>query len=507
MICISNKIWFRRTATRITLLVGCIALGFFLATERLVAWKATLNPASLPQSRMREARWAERHREALKNAKEHSSAPLLLIGDSTLSDYDSDRQSSSNSLSQQTWIQFYASRNALNLCFEGDTTSNLLWRLRHGEVDGVNPKVTVLLIGTHNSVKEDQTSAQIQDGIDAVVWEIAKSLPKTHIVLLGILPSGVSGSKLERDQAINRHLASRYGEDSRVTYLDISSLFYRNGLLREELFSRGNASSPLFPTPEAHRFMAEAMEPTLSKAMGEEPKLPYQAMTDVNTALIPVDRIELDSYDWYERHHAVLAAQKKMHPRIVLVGDSITHFWGGEPKGAFSNGPSAWQKIFGKAAVLNLGFGWDRTQNVLWRLRQGEFEGLDPDWIVLEIGTNNLTSTIMARANTPEETLQGIEAVYRELKSRAPRSHIILMAIFPRGEKANDPLRFPIQETNRLLAQRFGRDSAVTYLDIGERFLSADGRLPVARMPDGTHPSDAGYQIWADALIKAGIHP
>ena len=154
-----------------------------------------------------------------------------------------------------------------------------------------------------------------------------------------------------------------------------------------------------------------------------------------------------------------------------------------------------------------MGFGWDRTQNVLWRLRQGEFEGLHPRWVVLAIGTNNLTGTSQARSNTPEEIVEGIAAIYAEIHKRSPESHIILMAIFPRGSQPNDPLRRPIQDTNRLLARRFANDPSVTYLNIAKSFLAPDGSLPVAMMPDGTHPSDAGYQIWADELIKAGVRP
>ena len=100
--------------------------------------------------------------------------------------------------------------------------------------------------------------------------------------------------------------------------------------------------------------------------------------------------------------------------------------------------------------VLNMGFGWDRTQNVLWRLRQGEFDDLHPEWIVLMIGTNNLTGTDHARANTPEEIVDGIDAIYQEVHRRSPESRIILMAVLPRGQKPSDPLRAPIQATNRL---------------------------------------------------------
>ena len=120
---------------------------------------------------------------------------------------------------------------------------------------------------------------------------------------------------------------------------------------------------------------------------------------------------------------------------------------------------------------------------------------------------NNLTGTTQARASTPEEIVQGIEAICVEIHRRSPESHIILMAIFPRGSHPTDALRKPIQDTNHLLARRFNNDASVTYLDIGASFLAPDGSLPVTMMPDGTHPSDAGYQIWADALIKAGVKP
>ncbi|MFZ0734651.1 MAG: hypothetical protein WAM79_20210 [Candidatus Sulfotelmatobacter sp.] len=90
---------------------------------------------------------------------------------------------------------------------------------------------------------------------------------------------------------------------------------------------------------------------------------------------------------------------------------------------------------------------------------------------------------------------------------RSAQTHIILMAIFPRAASPNDPLRAPIERTNALLAQRFGNDPAVTYLDIGKQLLSPDGSLSPEIMPDGTHPRDRGYQIWADALKKAGVKP
>jgi lysophospholipase L1-like esterase len=467
------------------------------------------NPAVVPTDRLNEPWWAERHKAVLGAVQSHPDTELLLIGDSITNNYD--KANPPDEDFQPTWRQFYEPRKALNLGFSGDTTANVLWRLDHGEVNGLQPKAVVLLIGTNNTGQHfNQSAEETEVGIDAVVADLEQHLPETNILLLGILPSEVSEGKTERDRSINRYLATCYGENPRVAYLDIGSIFYKNGSLNTALFYDPRLSQPgkpLHPDTNGQRMMAEAIEPTLSNLMGDAPQAPLTAMTDINTAMIPVPRLELDLYDWYARHHAELELKKNLKPQVVLIGDSITHFWGGPPKSSEVNGPRAWQRAFGSMPVLNLGFGWDRTQNVLWRIRQGEFDDIHPGWVVLAIGTNNLTGTAHARASTPEEIVGGIDAIYQEIHQRSPESRIVVMAILPRGKQPTDPLRKPIQQTNRLLAARFASNPSVTYLDIGAGFLAPDGSLPASMMPDGTHPSDSGYEIWADALIKAGIKP
>jgi lysophospholipase L1-like esterase len=213
----------------------------------------------------------------------------------------------------------------------------------------------------------------------------------------------------------------------------------------------------------------------------------------------------MDSYDWYERHKEVLAAKARMTPQIVLIGDSITHFWAGIPKAHRISGPESWEQAFGGMAVLNLGFGWDRTQNVLWRLEQGEFDGLHPKTVVLNIGTNNLTGTVNARANTPSEVTQGILAIVDAIAARSPESRIIVMGVFPRGFAPSTPMRTTIAQVNQLVAQALEGRDRITFLDIGKQFLEADGTLPKALMNDGTHPTEEGYQVWAKALLEAGL--
>ena len=243
--------------------------------------------------------------------------------------------------------------------------------------------------------------------------------------------------------------------------------------------------------PALTRWLADSSQQYSSKA--------------ANTATIPVPRLEMDSYDWYQRHLDVLVAQKQFEPRVVLIGDSITHFWGGLPRAQISNGARAWENAFGGVSVLNLGFGWDRTQNVLWRLSHGEFEGLHPRTVVINIGTNNLTGTENARTNTPEEIVQGILAIHKKIRVTSPASRIIVMGIFPRNSDPASPAREAIVSVNRLLSEALANEPNTIFLDIGDRFLAPDGTLLPNVMSDGTHPTEEGYTIWAKALIEAGV--
>ncbi len=466
------------------------------------------NPAIVPTERLNEPWWAARHEAVLQAVREHADAQLVLIGDSITNNYDKANPPDENF--QPTWREFYEPRKALNLGFSGDRTEHVLWRIKHGELNGLHPKAVVLLIGTNNTGHR-HTAEQTVAGIDGVIAAIEARLPETHILLLGVLPSGISAAKTAADREINARLAQNYGVHPRVTYLDISSIFYKDGQLDSSIFYDSRLKrpgAPLHPDTVGQRRMAEAIEPALARLMGEAPRVKLTAMTDINTALIPVPWLEQDSYEWYARHNAVVAVQAKLAPRVVMIGDSITHYWGGVPAAANNvTGPESWQRLFGSTPVLNMGFGWDRTQNVLWRLRQGEFAGLHPGWVVLMIGTNNLSGTSHARANTPAEIVEGIAAIIDELKVRSPQSRILLMQILPRGHRPGDAARAPIAETNRLIREHFTGQAGVTLVDAGRRFLQPDGTLPKELMYDGTHPTEAGYALWAEELIQAGLRP
>ena len=225
-----------------------------------------------------------------------------------------------------------------------------------------------------------------------------------------------------------------------------------------------------------------------------------QINTGENTACIPRDKLENDFYDWNQRHEAVLAARQQVSPELVFIGDSITHLWAGEPREPKGNhGEESWKALLAGRPALNLGFGWDRTQNVLWRLEHGELLGLHPQHIVIHIGTNNLAGTDHARENTPAEIAEGIQAVVEHAKAQCPGAKIILLAVFPRGETPDQPARQKVAAINALLPT-VAKNSGVTLLDIGAKFLEPDGKISREVMGDFLHPAAKGYAIWAEAL-------
>ncbi len=221
----------------------------------------------------------------------------------------------------------------------------------------------------------------------------------------------------------------------------------------------------------------------------------------VNPATVPMGKLENDGYGWEDRHEAVMKVKDALKPEIVLIGDSITHFWGGEPAGGRmgNRGRESWAGLFGERRVMNIGFGWDRTQNVLKRIELGELDGIDPKFIVIHIGTNNLAATPHYRGGTPAEIAEGVAAVVERAQAKCPRAQVILMAIFPRGKGATNPQREKIAEINKLLAS-LGQKPRIAFLDITAKWLAPDGSVSTELMPDSLHPNEKGYQVWAEAL-------
>ena len=192
---------------------------------------------------------------------------------------------------------------------------------------------------------------------------------------------------------------------------------------------------------------------------------------------------------WMPRHKETLAALKSQEQiDLIMIGDSITHGWEG-------GGRKVWDRYYTPRHALNLGFGGDRTEHVIWRLQHGAVDGISPKLAVLMIGTNNAGH----RQDKPDDTAAGVKAIINELRDRLPQTEILLLAIFPRGRDADDPLRKLNDATNKILAGYADKEH-VFYLDINAEFLEDNGGLPKPIMPDLLHPNEKGYEIWAKAM-------
>ncbi len=153
---------------------------------------------------------------------------------------------------------------------------------------------------------------------------------------------------------------------------------------------------------------------------------------------------------------------------------------------------TVWKRFYGPRNAANFGIGGDRTQHVLWRIQNGELEGIEPKVVVLMIGTNNASS------GTADEIAQGVTAIVKELRHRLPKAKILLLGVFPRGQKPNE-LREKLGAVNAKIAH-LDDGSHVKYLDIGKAFLNEDGTISREIMPDYLHLTRKGYRIWADAM-------
>jgi lysophospholipase L1-like esterase len=190
---------------------------------------------------------------------------------------------------------------------------------------------------------------------------------------------------------------------------------------------------------------------------------------------------------WFKRHERFVERARQGHVDVLFLGDSITQGWEGSGKGV-------WKERYEPLHAANFGIGGDRTQHVLWRLREGkELEGIHPKAVVLMIGTNNTGS------NSAEEIADGVKAIVEELRSQRPETKVLLLAVFPRSPKPTDKMRDKIKDINQRIA-KLDDGQNVRYLDIGEKFLEKDGILTREIMPDFLHLSPRGYQIWAEAI-------
>ena len=215
----------------------------------------------------------------------------------------------------------------------------------------------------------------------------------------------------------------------------------------------------------------------------------YQDMKgfyEVNSAIIPHSRG--DETWWRDRDREKNNRLKEGNIDLAFIGDSITQGWEG-------NGKQVWESYYGARKAVNLGFGGDRTEHVIWRLTKGAWNQIKPKVAVLMIGTNNTGH----KMQDPSQTAAGIERILNILKERSPKTKVLLLGVFPRGRAPHDRGRVINQGINQII-RRLADNDRVHYMDLGDHFLQSDGDLPASIMPDALHLNEEGYRIWAEAM-------
>jgi lysophospholipase L1-like esterase len=195
-------------------------------------------------------------------------------------------------------------------------------------------------------------------------------------------------------------------------------------------------------------------------------------------------------------HSQLLEKAKKGGIDIYFEGDSITRRWGATD---YPQLLSNWKENFFGWNAGNFGWGADTTQNILWRLNNGELDGVNPKVMVLLAGTNNVGNRASPNGDDARaaDVTKGLKAILDIMRAKAPRATIILMGIFPRNDNvAVMPL---INKINENLA-KFADGKTVRYLNINDKLADKNDVLFDGMMGDRLHPTLKGYQVWADAL-------
>jgi len=209
---------------------------------------------------------------------------------------------------------------------------------------------------------------------------------------------------------------------------------------------------------------------------------------ELSTTIPHTQSRDIAVYKWEDRHQALLDLNKVDPPKICLFGNSIVNFWGGEPASSIARGQDSWEQLIESQGVRNFGFGWDRIENVLWRVYHDELDGFEAEQIVLMIGTNNL------HLNSENEIIEGLGELIEAIRIRQAESSILLMGILPRRGKEE------MIRTINLKISQLADLKTIKYRDIGSPLLLENGALNESLFTDGLHPNAEGYMLLAEEL-------
>lgn len=438
----------------------------------------------------------KRHAEKMAEVAK-GGAKVVFIGDSITHFWESKgKEQKKKYFSEGDW-------KMLDLGTSGDRTEHVLWRLDHGELDGYEAKCVLLMIGTNNSGHfrnfADETPMDTILGIRDILKKIRAKQPKAKVVLTAIFPRG--GSENDpyrlRNDAVNREIR-RYCDGKDVFWCDFSDRFLdKNGDTKWVMPDR------LHPGAQGYEIWYEEVKPYIEYALSDGKKpLPKNRFSKVKTSfekateslpatVVPATRLGAKHRrgDWWadrmlQKRNQIVASKGEID--LVFFGDSITHNWEGAGKAKLA-------ELSKTYSILDIGYGGDQTQHLVWRGLNGELDGYKAKCIMLMIGTNN------ARSYKPEDVAKGIRRILDVIAEKQPQAKVLLLPIFMRGEGPGNKLRCNNEAVNAII-KGYADGDKVIWVDFNAKWLDKNGDTKWI-MPDRLHPNAAGYTIWTDAVL------
>lgn len=384
---------------------------------------------------------------------------LIFVGDSITHGWEG--------AGKDVWQQYYGNRLALNFGISGDRTGHVIWRLENAPMDKILPKMAVVMIGTNNRTAPKETA----DGIKKIVAMLQERYPEIKVLLLEVFPRGEKSDDPSRIRinAINDELRTICADMKNVEIKSLADIFLeKDGTLPKSIMP-----DFLHPNAEGYKRWANAIEPEIEKVLGPIPADPPEA------------RGVAREMARFNLKNEIL---KKGNVDVLMIGDSITHGWEG-------NGADVWSKLFKNVKAVNLGTGWDRTENVVWRLEHYDFSKAKPKAAFLLIGVNN------SGTSTPENIAKGNRKICQILHEKFPEMKIYVQKVFPWGSADAEGKNDLRDQINLQIAKSLADLSYVEVLDLSKCFLDKDNKLNQNIMtPDKVHLLKPGYEKWQEAI-------
>ncbi|MCM4171747.1 acetylhydrolase [Arenibacter sp. TNZ] len=337
----------------------------------------------------------------------------------------------------------------------------------------IDAKLYVLDCLPNLGATKDRSLDEVRQLIISAVKQIKKRRPFTPILVVehdGYSDGAVDSERFKTYTDLNRIAKEAFAQLQAEGVQDIFLMTKEEMNLSMESFVDGT-----HPTDLGMMEYAVAYERTIRQIIKEP-------IGTLSTTIPVTQAREPGMYPWEGRHQELLKMNRETAPKICFFGNSITHYWGGMPKASLSNGADSWKTYLEDFQIRNFGFGWDRVENVLWRIYHDELDGFEAEQIVLMIGTNN------EHLNTDEEILSGLELVINAIKVRQPKARLLLLGLFPRVDKEERMLNL------NLGIAALAIDNNVDYADIGEVLLDKDKKIDASLFSDGLHPNAKGYR-------------